>query len=114
MNNEANLMDWLEPPDHGLNDLKGRIARRTFRRKAFAGSTTLAIAGLATTAIFYAPIKSTSPDALNNHEWQAAISAQKERLRVINGAALELSDHGADTRIYLVSTTTKKDSAGPG
>lgn len=114
MNTDSNLMGWLEPPDHGLSELKGKIARRTARKKAIAGITATALVVVTATAVFHDAGKSTAPHTLTDREWQAAISAQEERLRVINGAALELSAPDADTRIYLVSTGPEEPPPGSG
>jgi len=114
MSTEPTLMDWLEPPAHGLNDLKGKIARRDSRKKTVAGSAALAIVVCTTIAFFHDGIGSAAPNAPSNREWQAAISTREEGLSVINGAALELSARDADTRIYLVSTMPEKPRPGSG
>lgn len=120
MNTDPNLMDWLEPPDHGLSELKGKLARRAARKRAIAGiSATALVVATATalvvataTAVFLDSKNSTSPDAVSDQEWQAAISMQEEKVRVINGAVLELSAPDADTRIYLVSSMPEESPRG--
>ena len=114
MNADSILMDWLEPPNHGLRRLKAKIARRASRRKAVAGVTATAVVVFATISIFHDGGNPTAPRAPTDDEWQAAISSQKERLSVINGAALELSGPDADTRIYLVSTVKEEPDPGSG
>lgn len=114
MNTDSSLMGWLEPPDHGLSELKGKIARRASRRKTVAGVAATAAVALGSIAILQSGGESFAPPAMSEREWRAAISAQNEQLRVINGASLELSAPDADTRIYLVSTIPKRASEESG
>ena len=114
MNTEARLLEWLKPPDNGLSELKGKIARRASRRKTVAGISAMALVIASATAVFHDGGNSAAPHAPTNREWQAAIDTHAESLRVINGAALELSDPNADTRIYLVSTLQEEPDPGSG
>lgn len=114
MNTDSNLMEWLEPPGHGLNELKEKIARRSSRNKAIGGITATALVVLITIATFHDGNRSNKAQVPTDREWQAAISWQDEKLRVINGAALELSAPDADTRIYLVSTIPEERSVESG
>lgn len=114
MNTEARLLEWLEPPDNGLGELKEKITRRASRRKAVAGISAMALVITSAIAVFLDAGKSTAPPAVSDQQWQSAISMQEEKLRVINGAALELSAPDANTRIYLVSIMQEKTPPGSG
>lgn len=114
MNTESDLMGWLNPPDHGLSELKRKIARRTARNKAVAGISATTFILVAATAAIIDGIEPTAPPAVSDRQWQAAISMQEEKLKVLNGAALELSAPDSETRIYLVSTMPEKSPPGSG
>ena len=114
MSTDAHLLDWLEPPNKGLSELKGKLRRRASRRKGAAGITATAVVVFATISIFHDGGNPTAPRAPTDDQWQAAISAQEEGISVINGAALELSGPDADTRIYLVSTLQQEPDPGSG
>lgn len=101
MSTDSNLLGWIEPPEHGLSELQAKIARREARRKAVAGMAAAVLVVVSSIAVLRDGGKSTAP---TDREWKAAIAANEKRLRVINGAALELSPADAETRIYLVST----------
>lgn len=105
-------MDWLEPPDNGLSELKWKLARRNTRKKAIAGISVTALFVATATAAFLDGNKTTPPHPVSDREWQAAVSMQEEKVRVINGAALEISAPDARTRIYLVSTMPKGSPPG--
>lgn len=112
MNTDPDLMDWLVPPDHGLSELKGKLARRAARKRVIAGISATALVVAIATAVLLESNNSTSPEAMSDQQWQAAISMQEEKVRVINGAALELSAPDADTRIYLVSSMPEGSPPG--
>jgi hypothetical protein len=112
MNTDPSLMDWLEPPGDGLNELKWKLARRNTRKKAIAGIGVTALVVATATAAFFGGHNATPPHAVSDRQWQAAIAKQEEKVRVINGAALELSAPGADTRIYLVSSMPEGSPPG--
>lgn len=101
MSTDSSLLGWIEPPDHGLSKLQAKIARRAAGRKSVAGMTSALLVVVSSIAVLQDSGKSTAP---TDREWKAAIAASEERLRVINGTALELSPADAKTRIYVVST----------
>lgn len=112
MNTDQNVMDWLEPPNNGLSHLKWKLARRNTRKKAIAGISVTALVVATATAVFLDSNKATPQHAVSDREWEAAVSMQEQKVRVVNGAALEISAPDARTRIYLVSTMPKGSPPG--
>jgi hypothetical protein len=95
MNDRSKPLDWLEPPGNGLPELRARIRRR--RRTAVAGASALALAvviGISALGLH----DESAPDAPRQ------ASAPPPKVRIVDGAALDISPPGARGRIYLVAT----------
>jgi hypothetical protein len=105
-------MEWLKPPDGGLDAVYGRIRRRHRRR---TGLAVVAAVGLAV-GLFAGPLQTRLPPEsralLAQYDAQYEAREQRPDLRVIGGAALELSPPKSNSRVYLVSTTADPDSGG--
>lgn len=106
MENDSTRLRWIEPPDHGLDDLKAKVAAHELRKQARIALTSVVIIAIGTTALVYELRNATPRNALSERDWQAAISPHDNKFRAVNGAALELSPPGAKTRVYLVSTSS--------
>lgn len=99
MSPEKRSMQWLEPPDGGLERVHERIRRRHRRRAAAAG---LGAVALVAGVVLGAP-QFTGPPV--SETLLARIEAREStpEFRIRNGSALQLDAPGTDSRIYLVS-----------
>ncbi|MGK7295206.1 MAG: hypothetical protein ACNS61_05145 [Candidatus Wenzhouxiangella sp. M2_3B_020] len=99
---EIDGLEWLEPPEHGLESVRARIRQRHRRRTAIASFAVIAIAA---GAIFSA-MRTPQPALPAAMLAELARYEDRRDLRVVHGSALELTTTDSGTRIYLVSAST--------
>jgi len=114
MSNEAPVLEWLEPPEGGLQTLRYRIARRARDRLIAVGCVVVAL--VAAALVRQSPEPAGSVRSLEH--WIARHAATRDHpgttLRVIDGAALELPSPSSNARIYLVSRMPEAASSESG
>jgi len=114
MSNEEPVLEWLEPPDGGLQTLRDRMARRARGRFIAGGCAVVALVAVA--LVRHSPEPSGPGPSLQDRiaRHVATRDHPGTTLRVIDGAALELPSPSSNARIYLVSTRQEEPDSGAG
>jgi len=103
-------MAWLDPPPGGLDGVYRRVRRNHLRRTTLAGLGAVGV----TVGLLTGPLQNPLPPESRALLAQYRALEQRPGLRVIGGSALELTQAGSHSRVYLVATTANPDSDSDG